>query len=215
VGQDSFNLWVHEPVKLMAQHTAVHGLAEFPFHGYDELTYRVRLPERASWIEVAVQPDGPVLSPTFASHQLATPIFRGIPVATLDFTRQTRVGERVDTLVGERVSALTGKGTITFPDYPHLDSVEISESDAIGLEQLDGFMIKEISVTASTVGMHLVGEGKAKQIRTKTGQIPIQKHLTAFDALWHHARLAVFISILAAVFTTSLVAYRLRKEFKR
>ena len=56
----------------------------------------------------------------------------------------------------------------------------------------------------------------AKQIRTKTGQIPIQKHrLTAFDALWHNARLAVSFTIIAAVFTTSLGAYRLWKELKR
>ncbi len=57
--------------------------------------------------------------------------------------------------------------------------------------------------------------GMAKQIRTKTGPIPIQYRLTALDALWHNERLAVFVTIMAAVLTTSLGAYRLRKEFKR
>ena len=118
-GQESFNLMVHEPVKLIVQHAEVRGLADSPFQKNDELTYRVRLPERASWIEIAAQPDGPVLAPTFSSGQSATPIFSGIPVATLDFTRQKSSGERV--------SALTGQGTITFPDYPHLGSVSISE----------------------------------------------------------------------------------------
>ena len=57
---------------------------------------------------------------------------------------------------------------------------------------------------------------RPKQIRTKTGQLPIQRHrLTAFDALWYNARLALFVTIIAAVFTTSLGAYRLWKEFKR
>ncbi len=64
--------------------------------------------------------------------------------------------------------------------------------------------------------MSLVGNGMAKQIRTKTGQIPIQRRrLTAFDALWHNARLAVLFTIVAAIFSASLGAYRLWKEFKR
>ena len=66
------------------------------------------------------------------------PIFSGIPVASLDFTRQESSGERV--------SALTGQGTITFPDYPHLGIVSISKDEAIGLERLDRFTIKEISL---------------------------------------------------------------------
>jgi hypothetical protein len=63
--------------------------------------------------------------------------------------------------------------------------------------------------------MKLVGYGMAKQVRTKRGDIPIQYRLTKLDALWHSARLAVFFTIIAAVFTTSLGAYRLWKEFKR
>ena len=154
-----------------------------PFQRYDELTYRVRLPERASWIEVAASSDGPILSPTFASGQSTIPIFSRIPVTTLDFTKQESSGERV--------SALTGEGTITFPDYPHLGTVPIKKNEAIGLEQLDRFTIQEISLTAKASGMHLVADGMAKQIRTKDGQIPIQHRLTALDALWHNARLAV------------------------
>ena len=207
-GQESFNLTVHEPIKLIVQHAGVSGLADSPFQNNDELTYRVKLPERASWIEIVAQSDGPVLAATFSSGESATPIFSGIPVTTLDFTRQKSSGERV--------SALTGQGTITFPDYPHLDSVSISKDDAIGLESVDKFTIKQLTLVPGGDGMNVVGEGLAKQIRTKTGQIPIQsRRLTAFDALWHHARLAVFFTIIAAVFTTSLGAYRLWKEFKR
>jgi hypothetical protein len=165
------------------------------------------LPERASWIEIAAASDGLVLSPTFASGQSAMPVFSSIPVATLDFTKQDSAGQRV--------SALTGQGTITFPDYPHLGSVTVSKDDAIGLERLDRFTIKEIGLASDSTGLHLVGDGMAKQIRTKSGQIPIQRRLTAFDALWHNARLAVFFTIIAAAFTTSLGAYRLWKEFKR
>lgn len=61
----------------------------------------------------------------------------------------------------------------------------------------------------------MVGYGPVKQVRTKRGEIPIQHSLTALDALWHNAWLAVFVTIIVTVFTTSLGAYRLWKEFRR
>lgn len=208
VGQENINLSLHEPFKLIADHAELRGVADPPFQKNDELTYRVTLPERAPWIEIAAQPDGPVLSPTLASGRSARPIFNAIPVRALDFTKQD--------LSGKRVSALTGHGTITFPDYPHLGNVPVSKDDAIGLDQLDRFTIKEISLAGDAGGLRLVGDGMAKQIRTKAGQIPLQRRrLTAFDKLWYNARLALFVTIVAAVFTTSLGAYRLWKEFKR
>ena len=215
IGQDSFTLPIREPVRLMAQHMEAHGLAEIPFQDLDELTYRVRLPERAPWMEVTVQPDGPILSPTFTSDQLATPIFKGIPVATLDFTRQARTGEQVGTSVGERVSALTGKGTILFPDHPHFGSVSLSTDEAVGLDGLDGFTINQIDLSGERNGMHLVGTGTVKHIRTKSGKKPIPYRLTAFDALKHNPQLMAVFAIVVWVFPTTLGAYRLWKEFRR
>jgi hypothetical protein len=206
-GQDSVSLSFREPLKLIADHSEMHGPAGIPFQRYDELTYRIRLPEHASGIEVAASPDGPILSPTFASGQSTISIFSRIPVTTLDFTRQESSGVRV--------SALTGEGTMTFPDYPHLGTVPIKKSEAIGLEHLDRFTIQEIGLTAKASGMHLIANGMAKQIRTKDGQIPVQHRLTALDALWHNARLAVLFTIITAVLSASLGAYRLWKEFKR
>jgi hypothetical protein len=203
----SFTLPVREPIKLTAQHTEIRGLADAPFQNNDELTYRIRLPERASWIEIASSSDGPVLSPTFASEQYATPIFSGIPVASLEFTRQDPTGGQV--------SALTGKGTITFPDYPHLGSVSISEHDAIGLKRLERFTIQQVTLTPGANGMNLVGNGMIGQIRTKTGQIPIEYHLTTFDALKQNPQLLALFAIAVWVFPTTLGAYRLWTEFKR
>jgi hypothetical protein len=207
-GQELVSLSFREPLKLVAGYSELRGLGEQPFQRYDELTYRVHLPERASWIEVAASSDGPILSPTFASSQSTTPIFSRIPVTTLDFTKQKSSGERV--------SALTGEGTMTFPGYEFLlGTVAIKKDEAIGLEQLDQFTITEISLTANANGMHLKGNGMAKQIRTKNGQIPISRQVTKFDELWHNSRLAVLFTIITAVFTTTLGAYRLWKEFKR
>jgi len=207
-GQEHMSLSFREPLKLVADHSELRGLGDQPFQRYDELTYRVHLQERASGIEVAASPDGPILSPTFASGQSTISIFSRIPVTTLDFTRQESSGERV--------SALTGEGTMTFPGYESLlGTVAIKKDEAIGLEQLDQFTITEISLTAKANGMHLKGNGMAKQIRTKNGQIPISRRVTKFDELWHNARLAVLFTIITAVFTASLGAYRLWKEFKR
>jgi hypothetical protein len=213
-GQESMSLSLHRPFNLIADHTELRGIADHPFHQNDELTYRVPLPDKATEpdrafsIEVTAASDGPILSPTFASSQSATSIFSHIPVTTLDFTKQKSSGERV--------SALTGEGTMTFPGYESLlGSIAIKKDEAIGLEQLDQFTITEISLAANANGMHLVGNGMAKEIRTKNGQIPISRRVTKFDELWHNSRLQVFLSIMAAVFTTTLGAYRLWKEFKR
>jgi hypothetical protein len=204
-GQDTITLSIHKPFKLIADQVELHDIASL-FGKHDELTYRVTLPEQTSWIAITALPRGLILSPTFASGQTAQSFFSGIPVVAMDFTKQNSSGERV--------SALTGEGTISFPDYPHLGSVPLKEGEAIGLEQLDKFTIERVTLQPGGGGMNVVGYGLVKQVRTKRGEIPVQHNLTALDALWHNARLAVFVTIIATVFTTSLGAYRLWKEFK-
>ncbi|MDF0652229.1 MAG: hypothetical protein CV081_08010 [Nitrospira sp. LK265] len=205
-GQETFTLSIHKPFKLIADQVELRDIA-LPFRKQDELTYRVTLPEQASWIAVTALPVGLILSPTFALGQSATSFFSDIRVVSMDFTKQDPSGERV--------SALIGKGTISFPDYPHLGSVPLNEGEAIGLERLDKFTIEHVTLRADGKGMNVVGYGPVKQVRTKRGEIPIQHSLTALDALWHNAWLAVFVTIIVTVFTTSLGAYRLWKEFRR
>jgi len=78
------------------------------------------------------------------------------------------------------------------------------------------FTIKQLSMAVDRSGLRLVGDGMTKQIRAKTSQIPIQsRRLTAFDPFCHNVRLSVLFTIVAAIFSASLGAYRLRKEFKR
>ncbi len=201
--QDTVTLSIHKPFKLIADQVELGDIAT-PFGNQDELTYRVTLSEQASWLAVTALPSGLILAPTFASSQSTTSFFSGIPVAAMDFSKQDPSGERI--------SALTGEGSISFPDFPHLGTVPVNKDDAIGLEQLDRFTIKEISLVSQSDGLHLIGSGMVKQVRTKVGQIPIQHSLTVLDALWHNARLGVVLTIIATVFTTSLGAYRLWKE---
>lgn len=205
-GQDMITLSIHQPFKLIADQAELRDMVS-PFRQQDELTYRVTLPEQASWLVVTTLPSGLILSPTFASGRSATSFFNAIPVVSMDFTKQDASGERV--------SALMGQGTISFPDYPHLGNVPLTEGEAIGLERMDKFTIERVTLRSDGKGMDVVGYGLVKQIQTKRGEIPIQHSLTALVALWNNAWLAVFLTIIATVFTTSLGAYRLWKEFKR
>jgi hypothetical protein len=210
-GQQNFSLPIREPVKMTVQNAQVQGLTETLFQDQEGLTYRFRLPESASWMEIVTQPSGLVISPTFSADQSGRPIFRGITAASLDFTRQARAGERADIPVGERVSALTANGEITFPGYPHLGTMSVNKNEAIGLELLDRFTIHEISLPAGADGMQLIGEGTVQQIRTKTGQIPIQYHLSAFDKVRHNPQIAALLAIVLWVFPTTVGVYRLSK----
>jgi hypothetical protein len=205
-GQKTVTLSMHKPFKLIVDQAELRDILS-PFGKQDELTYRVTLPEQASWIEVAALPEGLFLSPTVASSPSVRSLASGLSVATMDFTKQNAYGERV--------SALIGQGTISSKEYPKRISVTLNEGEAIGLERLDKFTIERITLQPEGEGMKVVGYGLVKQVRTKRGEIPIQHSLTALDALWHNARLAVFMTIIATVFTTSLGAYRLWKEFKR
>jgi hypothetical protein len=205
-GQDAITLPIDKPFELIAAHAELRDI-ELPVRQHDEMTYRVTLPEQASWIEITALPGGPIFSPTFVLGPSATSFFKGIPAVTMDFTEQDPSGERI--------SALTGQGTISFPDYPHLGSVPLNEGEAIGLEQLDKFTIERVAFSPGGGGMNVIGYGMVKRVRTKRGEIPIQHSLTALDALWHNARLAMSAAIVSAVFTASLGAYRLWKEFKR
>lgn len=204
-GQKTVTISMHNPFKLIADQAELRDIPS-PFGQQNELTYRVTLPEQASWIEATALPEGLLLSPTVAASPSGSPLVSGLPVATMDFTKQNAYGERV--------SALIGQGTISSKEYPNLISVALNEGEAIGLERLDKFTIERITLQPDGEGMKVLGYGLVKQVRTKRGEIPIQHSLTALDALWHSARLAVFVAIVSAVFTTSLGAYRLWKEFK-
>jgi hypothetical protein len=205
-GQRNLNLSYNNPFKIVTVDTEVRGLSVPPFQKTKELTYKVRLLERAPWIEVVGLPNGLILSPTFPSDRTVIPIVENIPVTELEFTRQDSSGERV--------SALTGAGTITFPEYPQLGSVSIRESDAVGLEQLEKFTISQVALNIGNRGIKLVGDGIAKQISTKTGQTPINYRLTAFDALKHNQPLMALFALVAWALPTTVGAYRLYKEFK-
>jgi hypothetical protein len=206
-GQQRVNLSVRGPFALIADHTRITGVSGPTYEDDAEVTYRIRLRESAPWIEIVGRSDGLVILPVLSIERPTIPVSTDIAVATLEFMRQDPSGERV--------SALTGQGLITFPEYPHLGRMTIGESDGVGLERLDRFSIKELTVSPDSDGISLVGEGMVGQIRTRTGQIPIERHLTAFDALKHNSQLMALFAIIVWVVPTAIGAHKLFKDLKR
>lgn len=204
-GQSRAYLSLGGPFTLIAENARVTGAAPI----YDknaELTYEVRLRDSAPSIQIVAQPDGLVILPVIRNGPKTADLASEIAVSTLDFTRQDSMGERV--------SALIGKGLITFPQYPKLGSITISDSDAVGLEKLEKFSITKLTLAPGAHAMSLVADGMAGQIRTKTGEIPFERHLTAFDALSQNSKLMALAAILGWIIPTMIGVQRFFKDLK-
>jgi hypothetical protein len=205
-GQSNMYLSLRGPFTLIAENARTTGIGGPVYDRSAELTYSVRLRESAPSIEIAAQRDGLVILPVIRNGPKTTDLASQVPVSALEFTRQGPFGERV--------SALTGKGSITFPQYPKLGSVAMSDSEVVGLEGLDKFSINKLTLSPGEHGMSLVGEGMAVQIRTRTGQIPIERHVTAFDALSQSSKLAALVAIIGWMVPTAIGLQRFFKDLK-
>lgn len=207
--QGQSELGIRGLVQITSQHTDINGFGSSLLQDQDEVTYKIQLRESAPWLNIEGQANGPVFSPTFMfpDGQSMVPILKGVPITELDFDRQDPSGARV--------SAMTGKGKVSFPAYPHLGQVIISESDALGLQGLHRFTIAQLVLLKNAKGLLLVGDGFADQISTKAGQIPINYRLTAFDALWFRQRILLICVGILWVALTMLGAYRVYGDIRR
>ncbi|GKS57477.1 hypothetical protein YTPLAS18_10040 [Nitrospira sp.] len=192
---------------LIADHVDVDGLGEAPHLEGNELTLRIALPETHREIEVDRQGEALVVIPTFPAGSRDPFIFNEITVAQLDFSREADRPAQAERL-GDRVSALTGEGEITFPGYPHLGKRSLSQKDAIGLEGVEQFTIQELRLQDNGKALHLVGRGRAKEIRTKSGGIPIEYHLTAFDKLKQSPAVMTLLAFVGWLVPTLVGVYR-------
>lgn len=205
--QGHTTLVIRTPFLLTADHMPITSVATGLAQEQQEVTYRIHLRPSKPWIKFDGRADGLILSLTFTPDQPTLIAPKGIPVEALEFTSLDQYGDRV--------SALTGDGTITFPDYVHLGRIKLAKGQAIGVTGLSGFLIKELTLNPTQGGLRLVGEGMAKEVLTKTGQMLIPHRLTAFDAIRYNPTLAAMLSIVLWVFPTTVGAYRLWKEFRR
>ena len=106
-------------------------------------------------------------------------------------------------------------GEIRYSDFPTKDKVVIDPQDFLGLDQLDRFFITRLEVEPGGKQIRVRLAGIAGHIRTLAGAATEDRRLTRFDTLWYGAKPAVLFSILVWVFSVTLGAYKLYKEFKQ
>ncbi len=207
--QKSFaRLSINEPFQLITTYGRVSGISELPYRA-DSLTYKAQLPNRNRIVRIIGQPSFLVLILTILPEK-DTKIFSigGIPVTSLDFTRQDETGERLTSLVKNK------DGEITYPDYPKIDRISFKAPDFIGLDQLEKFRIEEIVMDPEHNGIKFLLNGIARHVKTGSPEFQKDHHLTLFDTLWQNPRLLFLLSIIVWVFPTTVGAYRLYKEVK-
>jgi len=204
--ESSAALSIREPFQLITDYGRVSGITGLPYQS-DSLTYRVQLPNHRPGIEITSQPRSIVLILTI-SPERTTDLFSkgGILVTALDFTRQKIGGDPESTLVKD--------GEITYPDYPKIEKVSFKAPDFIGLDELYMFRIEKIDLDREHKGIRFRLDGVASHVKTGSPEFPKDHRLTLFDKLWQNPRLRVLFSIIAGVFSTTVLVYKLYKELK-
>ncbi len=190
--------------ELLSLHSKVSGINGLIPADHQELTYRVRLRNTNSAIEIVGQPDSLNLSMTLLKEPIRFFLGHTIPISAVDLTRFDNQGNRVNALVGET--------RITYPDFPKIDPVYIASHDSIAIDELNRFHVLEISLDPTGKGIKAKFDGIAKVV-TKTGDFPMDRQLVAFDALWHNPQLGLLLTIVVWGIPTTVGAYRLWKEF--
>jgi hypothetical protein len=199
-------LSLREPFQLIISHGRVSGVTELPYQG-DSLTYRARLPNHSPVVEVVGQHRSLVLTVTIPPHEKGNLFFRGgIPITTVDFTRQHARGDPETTLLKD--------GEIAYPEYPKVPNVPFRASEFIAFSQLDRFSIEEMTLEPSSLSIRLRLNGLVGQVRTGSKAFSVDHRLTRFDTLLQNPRLMVLFSIVIWVLPTTLGGYRLYREMR-
>ena len=105
-------------------------------------------------------------------------------------------------------------GEVRYPDFPAKEKVVIDTHDFFGLDQLDRFFITQLGLDLAGKQIRLRLAGVAATFNY-TGAVREDKRLTRFDSLWYGSKPMVIFSILVWVFSVTLGAYKLYKEFKQ
>ncbi|NIT60270.1 MAG: hypothetical protein GWN00_29900 [Aliifodinibius sp.] len=199
-------LSITQPFQLITDYTKVNGIAELLYQEENSLTYRIQLREDSPF--VLFTGTGSLRFKMQIPLQETANFFStvAIPISALDFTRQDGAGNRV--------SAVFENGEISYPDYPNIEKVSFEAPDFIGLDRLEQFYIKNISLDPLLKGMRFQLGGVAGHVVTKSGPFLKDCRLSKFDTLWQNPRLIILLSIIVWVFPTSIGAYRLYKNFK-
>jgi hypothetical protein len=196
-----------KPFQLMTKYCHISGLNSMPFSA-DVLTYRVQLVEHHPHVEITGTPQSLVLILMVSPEENANLFSKeGIPITSLDFTRQSETSNPVTTLVQN--------GELHYSDYPESRKVVLKASDYVRIERLEKFRIEGISMEPKHKGIRMRLNGVAGCIRNGSLDFLTDRRMTMFDVLWQSRSLAILFYIVSWVFPTTIGGYKLYREFSR
>jgi hypothetical protein len=171
------------------------------------IALRAELAQDSPLIEVRGLPQSLVLTITPGKNTTLKLLSQtGVPIRDIELTRQNQSGARE--------SSLVAAGQVQYPDFPAKEKVVIDPHDSFGLDRLDRFFITQLELDPDGKQIRLRLAGVAGHIQTLAGAAREDRRLTRFDSLWYGSKPAVLFSILVWVFTVTLGAYKLYREFK-
>ena len=172
------------------------------------IALRAELAPDSPLIELRSLPQSLVLTLTPVKNMTIELLSKsGAPIRDIELTRQNQSGGREPSLVAA--------GEIRYPDFPAKEKVVIDPHDSFGLDQLNHFFITQLSLDPGGKQIRLRLAGVAGHIQTLAGAAREDRRLTRFDSLWYGSKPTVLFSILVWVFSVTLGAYKLYKEFKQ
>ncbi len=175
---------------------------------HNAIGLRAELAPDSPLIDVRSLPQGLVLTLSPSKNSTIDLLSKtGAPIQDIELTRQNQGGGREPSLVAA--------GEIRYPDFPAKDKVVIDPQDFLGLDQLDRFFITQLGFDPDGKQIRLALAGVAGHIQTLAGATKEDRRLTRFDSLWYGSKPTVLFSILVWVFSVTLGAYKLYKEFKQ
>lgn len=196
-----------KPFQLLTKYCHISGLNSMPFSA-DVLTYRAQLVEHHPHVEITGTPQSLVLILMVSTEKNANLFSKeGIPITSLDFTRQSETSNPLTTLVQN--------GELHYPDYPESRKVVLKASDFVRIERLEKFRIESISLEPKHKGIRLRLNGVAGCIRNGSLEFLTDRRMTMFDVLWQSRSLAILFYIVSWVFPTTIGGYKLYREFSR
>ena len=197
----------HEQFYMTANNATLFGIEVFSMPK-DYITYKGKLRDNASLIEIAGEARGLILNFSLSLHEnndiLTNSCIWG---DSLDFTRLDPQGELKSTAVKN------SNIIIEYPDYPHIEPKKINCQDYIQLDKRDRFRFEEIRLNPELKGIQLILSGVARSLKTGDKGNSQDHRLTLYQQL-RYGQLYVLASAIIWIITAFTCFFRYFKEFR-
>lgn len=194
--ESTANLFIQDSFQIITDFCKIDNISDLLYNA-DSLTYRAKLSERSSFIEILSHTDL-VLSLTISSENTSEIFYTGsIPVKTIE---------------SGSVPLLVRYGKITYPEYPKIEGVVLGDSDFINLDQLKKFSIEKIAIDQEKGGIQFYLNGIASILKTGSPDFLKDRRLTRFDILWQNPLSMGLLGLIIWLLPTMTGGYKLFQE---